>query len=242
MSNKKQQRKVILCGIMLLLVLALAACGATGEEKAISANPQQPNNALSGNNVGDAPEPGGAPGASEPGAEAGAPAGGQMSAYPPPGGTNINPGAMITATNGITATMGGPTRTIGTGPYPAPGGSGPQAGQSGGRGPGGPGGGFSMEGVATVFGMTEMELLTEIQSGKSIAALAIEKGIDLEDVKQAILTASKTRIDEQVSSGQLTQAQADEMYTRLTENIDEMLNRVGMGPGPGGKGTPPPAQ
>lgn len=225
-------------------MLTLAACGASGQEKSESPITTQPPNAPPAGNGGGAAAPEGIPGSADPGAAAGAPAGGQGAAYPPPsGGPNLQPGAMLTATGGITSTMGGPTMTMGMRPGQTPGapsGNGPQpGGAGGGRGPGGRGG-FSPAAAATALGITEQELMTEMQAGKSIATLASEKSIDLETVKQAILTSAKTQMDEQVSAGSMTQAQADEKYTQLTTNIDEMLNRTGMGPGPGGQGTPSP--
>jgi hypothetical protein len=118
----------------------------------------------------------------------------------------------------------------------------------GGRGgKGGPGGmrGASLTTVATALGITEAELQTELQAGKTIAAVATARGVDLSVVSNALLEAEKTKLAQAVTDGKLTQAQADERLANAETRINDFLNGAlpqRFGPGkPGGPrdGTPP---
>ena len=77
-----------------------------------------------------------------------------------------------------------------------------------------------------------------MRSGKTVAQLAQEKGIDLETVVQAALEAHDKALDEQVQAGRISQEQADWMDTRMEANLRAMVagqHGQGMrgGPGPG---------
>ena len=89
--------------------------------------------------------------------------------------------------------------------------------------------------AAKALGMTEAELKTELQAGKSIADVAKAKNIDL-DVVIAKLTASfKAHLDEEVASGEHTQAEADAKLAEFKTRITSMVNAPGL-PMHGGKG------
>ena len=74
-------------------------------------------------------------------------------------------------------------------------------GGPGGRhgGPGGRHGGPGGEAAATALGMTTDELRTELESGKSIADVASEKGVDLTTVTDAMLAAETAHLAEEVA-------------------------------------------
>ncbi|MEY4031193.1 MAG: hypothetical protein RL573_104, partial [Actinomycetota bacterium] len=78
----------------------------------------------------------------------------------------------------------------------------------------------------------ETELQTQLQT-KSFATIAKEQGKDIADVKTAILADLKAHLDEEVKSGEHTQAEADAKLAEATANIDTFVNNVGR---PGGKG------
>lgn len=90
--------------------------------------------------------------------------------------------------------------------------------------------------AAKALGITEAELKTELESGKSIADVAKAKGVDLADVKKALLADLKAHLDEEVKSGEHTQAEADAKYAEMTSRIDTMLTTAGLPHGPGGHG------
>ena len=81
--------------------------------------------------------------------------------------------------------------------------------------------------AAKALGITETELVTELQSGKSIADVAKAKGVDLADVKKALLADLKSHLDAEVASGEHTQAEADAKYKEMESRIDQMLTEVG---------------
>lgn len=106
------------------------------------------------------------------------------------------------------------------------------AGPKGGMGgPGGPGGGFGkghggpgLEAAATALGLTEDELRTELQAGKTIADVAKDKGVELSVVVDALVAEATDRINQQVTDGKITQAEADEKLSTIEERITARLN------------------
>lgn len=112
-------------------------------------------------------------------------------------------------------------------------------GDHGGRGPGGPGGrgGMGLETAAKALGITEDDLKSALQDGKTIAEVAEEKGVDVQKVIDALVTEAKTRSAEAVKAGKITQAEADEHLADITERITSFVNE-GFKGGPGGPGGP----
>jgi ribosomal protein S20 len=96
--------------------------------------------------------------------------------------------------------------------------------------------------VATTIGITPAELRTQLESGKSIAAIAGEK---TDAVIKALVADREAELAKAVSDGKLTQAQADERKANLTERITALVNRTPPadgdrpGPGPGRDGDHP---
>lgn len=76
-----------------------------------------------------------------------------------------------------------------------------------GRGPGGIGGG--MDEVARLLNMTVDQIWAERVLGKTIADLAKEKGVSTQTLIDALVASQKTMLDQVVTNGRLTQAQAD---------------------------------
>jgi hypothetical protein len=81
--------------------------------------------------------------------------------------------------------------------------------------------------ASNALGMTTDELKTELRSGKSIAQIASEENVPLSDVKAAVTAEVTTRVNEAVANGNLTQEQADEILSGLSERLDEILERSG---------------
>lgn len=107
---------------------------------------------------------------------------------------------------------------------------------AGGHGRGGPG----LDAAAKALGLTTDELRTQLKSGSTIAGIATEKGVDLATVKAAMLAEMKENLAEAVSSGKVTQEQADQRLASAEERLTAPVNgklpqggRVGRGPGGG---------
>jgi hypothetical protein len=103
------------------------------------------------------------------------------------------------------------------------------------RGPGGPGmrGGASLTTIATALNMTEADLRTELQSGKSVADVASAKSVALDTVINAIVAEQTTKLNQAVTNGKLTQTQADEMLAKLKADLPTLLAQKGNLGGPG---------
>jgi polyhydroxyalkanoate synthesis regulator phasin len=89
-------------------------------------------------------------------------------------------------------------------------------------------------GVATEkLGMSAEELMAEIQAGKSIADVAREKGVDVQEIADAYMEQLRARLGQAVENGRLTQEQADSMLEKAEEWVLEMLNNTWEGRAPG---------
>lgn len=111
-------------------------------------------------------------------------------------------------------------------------------GGRGGRGHGDKGGGIrtgaQLATVATALGVTQAELWTELQAGKSVADVAAAKNVALDTVINAIVAEQTAALQLAVTNGRLTQAQADERIASLKANLPTLLAQPGLfqrGPG-----------
>ncbi len=85
-----------------------------------------------------------------------------------------------------------------------------------------------LEAVAQALNMKPADLQAQIKSGKTLADIATAQNVDQAKVKQAIIDATKTEIQREVTDGLLTQAQADSILSNLTpDKID--LTRMPFG-------------
>ena len=76
---------------------------------------------------------------------------------------------------------------------------------------------------ADALGISVDELTAAVQSGKSVADLAAEKGVSVDSLVEKAVAVRQAKVQEAVEAGRLTQAQADamlaQMRTRVTENL-----------------------
>lgn len=113
-----------------------------------------------------------------------------------------------------------------------------------GRGPGRMlGGEVGLEAAAQVLGMTADELANQLWAGETLADLAEEAGVDLQDVRDAVDAAheqaQRDRIEQAVEDGKLTREHAD----WLLEGLDKgFIGGRGFGPAMGGRRPPRPPQ
>lgn len=124
-------------------------------------------------------------------------------------------------------------------------GPGMQGGFFGGRGHGGMMGGFGGRGdssllaiAAEQLGMTQEDLLAELQDGSTIADLAAEQGVELQDIADAYIAQRAEDLAAAVEAGRITQEQADAMLEHMSEEMLECLEGdfAFGGPGKGGRG------
>ncbi|WP_054025524.1 hypothetical protein [Bacillus sp. FJAT-28004] len=106
------------------------------------------------------------------------------------------------------------------------------------------GGGFekNIEGIAAALGITADVLKAELESGKTVAAIAAEKGVAIGVIIDLQVKDKKAKLAEELAAGTITQEQYDtklaEAVQHATEHVNgEMKARGGHGKGgPGGKG------
>jgi hypothetical protein len=94
---------------------------------------------------------------------------------------------------------------------------------------GGPRGGFGRIGIALDEAAKALridldELRTELRNGKTLAELATEHGVDVQQVIDALKAAAESRLDQAVADGRLTQEQADDRLAELTERLEDFVN------------------
>ena len=108
------------------------------------------------------------------------------------------------------------------------------------RGPG-----IDAEALADVLGVTTDDLRQAKQDGVSLAELAEQQGVAVDDVVDVLTAPLVERLDEKVAAGDITQEQADEKLAEVEERIEsgEAPGRrgFGRGSGPRGPGFGPPA-
>ena len=104
-----------------------------------------------------------------------------------------------------------------------------------GRGHGEPGFGH-LDAAAQALGVTADELRSALQGGKSLADVAKAKGIDPAKVVDALVAELKTHLDGEVTSGEHTQAEADQILAQAKARITDFVNGTAPFGGPGGPG------
>jgi len=71
--------------------------------------------------------------------------------------------------------------------------------------------------AADLTGLTEEQLLAELDGGKTIPVLLEEKGIDLTVFEQAVADARETAVEEAVAAGTISPERAQVMLQRMEE-------------------------
>jgi hypothetical protein len=103
--------------------------------------------------------------------------------------------------------------------------------------------------------MSEADLRTALEDGKSLATIAGEKGVAVSKVVDALVAELKAHLDEEVASGEHTRAEADQKLADAKSRIEAFVNGTapaggpgfgfggpgGHGHGPGGPGAPAPS-
>ena len=116
----------------------------------------------------------------------------------------------------------------------------PDHGPGFGHGDGHPGrGGDELRAAAEYLGISESALGTDLASGKTLAQIAdATSGKSKDGLIAALVADEKTEIAGKVKSGELTQAQADQITATLTQRFTDMAN--GTFPDRHGHDGPPP--
>ena len=100
----------------------------------------------------------------------------------------------------------------------------------------------SIDDAATALGISRQELVAELESGKSIAQVAEEKGKNLDDVKAAMVADANARIDRLVAEGRITAEKAADLKAGLAEKVDNVVEHEGLPMRGHKRFGPPPAE
>ncbi len=79
--------------------------------------------------------------------------------------------------------------------------------------------------ISETLGLSPEELRAELQAGKTVADIAAEQGVPLEDVVAAITTPLGERLEQRVAAGDLTQEEADTILAVATQKVETWLNQ-----------------
>jgi hypothetical protein len=85
-----------------------------------------------------------------------------------------------------------------------------------------------LETAAGYIGITEAQLRTELEAGKSLAEVAKAHDKSVDGLADALYADAKQRLDDAVSAGRLTKAQETEMLSVLKDRITSMVNKTGV--------------
>jgi len=90
------------------------------------------------------------------------------------------------------------------------------------------GGGFGFRGTldaaATYLGLTDDQLRSQLESGKSLADIAKAQNKSVDGLKQAIISAAQSKLDQAVKDGRLTSDEESQILAKLKANIDDLVN------------------
>ncbi|BBI31670.1 hypothetical protein [Cohnella abietis] len=92
-----------------------------------------------------------------------------------------------------------------------------------------PGAGPDFTAIAKVLGLTADQVKQGLDSGKSLADLATDKGVDKQKLIDAQKTAITNSIKQEVKDGKLTQEQADKKLADVTKIAESIVNGKGFG-------------
>ena len=92
--------------------------------------------------------------------------------------------------------------------------------------------------AASYLGLTLPELRSELQSGKSLANVASDKGKPVDALEAAILDAAKAGLDRAVRTGRISADQERQRLDALKPRIAAAVQRAGLGRGPAGAHAP----
>lgn len=85
---------------------------------------------------------------------------------------------------------------------------------------------FMSDSVTTLLKLSKDEIRTQLQSGKTLADIAKAQGVSVDKLVDAIVADFKTHLDEEVASGEHTQAEADQKLADFTSRVTDFVNGV----------------
>jgi hypothetical protein len=92
---------------------------------------------------------------------------------------------------------------------------------------GGPHGHFDELGAAASYlGLSDDQLHTQLESGKSLAQVAKDRGKSVDGLVQSMVDSATKKLDAAVTAGRLTKAQEQQILSGLKQRITDFVNGV----------------
>ncbi len=88
-------------------------------------------------------------------------------------------------------------------------------------------GGFGLGGAASYLGLTNAQLMQQLQSGKSLAQIATSKGMTVAGLEQAMTAPIKKALDTAVSRKAITAAKEKQILSRFSASLSQRINQKG---------------
>jgi hypothetical protein len=84
--------------------------------------------------------------------------------------------------------------------------------------------GHGLDAAATYLGLTEAQLQTRVNSGKTLAEIAKAQGKSVDGLKAALRKDEQTELDAAVKAGRLTKADEQRILKDVDQRIDALVN------------------
>jgi len=81
-----------------------------------------------------------------------------------------------------------------------------------------------LDAAAGYLGLTEAELHSRLESGKTLAEIAKAQGKSVDGLKAALVKEAKTHLDAAVKAGRLSSAEEQRVLADLQQRIDHLVN------------------
>lgn len=81
-----------------------------------------------------------------------------------------------------------------------------------------------LDAAATYLGLTEAQLESRINNGKTLAQIAEAEGKSVDGLKAAMLKDARAKLDEAVKAGRLSKAEEQQVLKDLGQRIEDLVN------------------
>jgi len=81
-----------------------------------------------------------------------------------------------------------------------------------------------LDAAATYLGLTEAQLQSQLESGKSLAEVAKAQNKSVSGLEDALVKDVQDKLDQAVKDGRLTKAQEQQMLSGLKQHVDDLVN------------------
>jgi len=93
-----------------------------------------------------------------------------------------------------------------------------------------------LDAAASYLGLSESQLRSQLESGKTLAQVAKAQGKSVDGLVAALKADLKQHLDRAVADGRLTQGQENQILANADQRLTQLVNGKFPGPPPGGPG------